>query len=264
MRPENRGAVREHQEARVLKRDALGRIELVHTDEGPLVRRVACGGAVPGSRWIARVLLGRERRALARLGGLPGVAPLHARDGERDAATTLLRGWLAGRPLCLATELPRDYFERLEELVRDLHDRGVCHNDLHKEANVLVGDDGRPGLIDFQLASVHARRGRVFASRAREDLRHVWKHRSVYLAALGEPDPLAGASPRRSLVAALWRALKKPVYGPLKRLVRGARAEERDEPRRDAQGPWPRWRDPVGPRVSAAPGSSREDPARAR
>jgi len=264
MRPENRGTLQEHQVVRVLKRDAFGRVELVAAADGPLVRRVAAGGAFPGTRWIARVLLARERRALRCLAGVPGVAALHARDGASAARTTLLRGWIEGRPLCLATELPRDYFERLEELVRALHDRGVCHNDLHKEANVLVGDDGRPALVDFQLASVHARRGRLFASRAREDLRHVWKHRSFYLAALGEPDPLAGAAPRRSFVAETWRRLGKPIYGALKRLIRGSRASESDEPRRGRGDPWPRWRDPVGPRVSVAPGSSPGDPARAR
>jgi len=105
---------------------------------------------------------------------------------------------------------------------------------------VLVGPDGWPQLIDFQLASVHPRRGRRFRRRCREDLRHVQKHAGRYRA--------AGRSHRaepRSLLAALWRRCGKPVYNLItRRLWRGAR---RTEPRRPRQGPWPRWREPLQP-----------------
>jgi serine/threonine protein kinase len=162
----------------------------------------------------------------------------------------LVRSFLPGTPLCLARELPRDFFERLEELVRALHGRGVCHNDLHKEGNVLVGADGYPNLVDFQLASVHARRGRSFAVRAREDLRHVWKHRSLYLRALGEPDPLAH-EPRRSALAGAWRRLGKPLYRRLVRFDWLQRELASGETRRGKDGPWPTWSAPVGPRVTS-------------
>jgi hypothetical protein len=226
----------------VLKRDALGSVELVRlSDGGEAVRRSASGGRLPGSRLLARRLLARERRALEVLAGLAGVARvLAAPDGA-----TLLRSFVPGTPLCLADELPRDFFERLEELVRALHERGVCHNDLHKEANVLVGTDGYPALVDFQLASVHARRGRSFAVRVREDLRHVWKHRSHYLTALGEKDPLA-APPPRSFLAQSWRRFGKPLYRAVTAPFAAGLAS--GEPRRGKHGPWPRWSAPVGPR----------------
>ncbi len=244
---------------RELKRDALGRVELVDGPGGPAVRRVACGGRIPGTRWLARLLLARERRALEALRGVGGVARLlEAREAEGYARApslapadgvprprdVLLRSWLAGEPLWQARELPQDFFERLAELVRALHARGVCHNDLHKEPNVLVGADGRPALVDFQLASLHARRGRRFATRAREDLRHVQKHERRYRTEGGR---LAAAhlapEARRSAAAALWRVAVKPLYNLVtRRLLR-----TRDgEPRRPSQGPWPRWGPPVG------------------
>ena len=231
---------------RVLKADALGRVELVRVGGALAVRRLALGGRLPFSRSVARALLGRERRALRALEGLAGVPRVLAEDARDDA---LLRSFAPGTPLCLASALPRDFFERLEELVRAVHERGVCHNDLHKEANVLVGEDGYPALLDFQLASVHARRGRAFAVRAREDLRHAWKHRSQYLRALGELDPLGGAPPRRSLVALAWRHLGKPLYRGVTGV--GALRELRNsgEARRAKDGPWPRWSAPVGPRA---------------
>lgn len=230
----------------VWKRDVLGRVELVRREGALAVRRVAAGGRVPFSRLLAQTLLRREARALRALEGVPGVARVLAQAADGGA---LLRSYLPGTPLCLARELPRDFFERLEELVRALHERGVCHNDLHKEGNVLVGEDGYPNLVDFQLASVHVRRGRAFHVRAREDLRHVWKHRSHYLRGLGEPDPLAHA-PRRSFLAEGWRRLGKPLYRRIVRLPWLERELASGEARRGKDGPWPRWSAPLGPRSS--------------
>lgn len=250
---------------RLLKQDALGRVELVRRAGELAVLRRAQGGKLPGSRWVARRLLARERRALTHLEGLTGVARvLDGGSARASHPACLLRSYVPGTPLCLVDALPRDFFERLEDLVRALHERGVCHNDLHKEGNVLVGEDGYPALVDFQLASVHALRGRAFAVRAREDLRHVWKHRSYYLRALGEPDPLAGSAPPRSFVAESWRRFGKPLYRALTRRSSGGSWLASGEPRRGAQGPWPTWSAPVGPRAPTLAGSSPGAPSRAR
>ena len=153
---------------RELKRDAFGRVELlVDQASGERhIRRVAAGGGLPGSGPIARVLLRREARALAALAGLERVPVLTtdarwtraaALDGAiPPAAQVLVRGYVRGAPLHLAEVLPEDFFDLLEDLVREVHALGVCHNDLHKEQNIMVGEDGRPWLIDFQLASCHA------------------------------------------------------------------------------------------------------------
>lgn len=213
---------------------------------------------------MARALLRRERRALealardgARLDGVPRVARdeaaerLASPDGRAPRAKeVLLRTWIEGRPLHLAEELPEDFFDHLEALAQALHARGVCHNDLHKEQNVLVGADGFPHLIDFQLASVHVRRGRVFASRARDDLRHLQKHRRRYTRdgrgpAAADERHGAGRGLRRSFLARTWRRWGKPLYELVtRRLLRTRDGEER----RPSSGPWPRWTPARGPR----------------
>ena len=242
------------QVVRELKRDSLGRIELCDGPLGPVVRRVADGGRIPGSGLVAGLLLARERRALERLRGLDGVSQLvDAPDYESmpsldgsvpKRSRVLLRSWLSGVPLWATDELPSDFFERLAELVGSLHARGVCHNDLHKEPNVLVGEDRRPLVIDFQLASVHPREGRLFASRVREDLRHVSKHERHYRTQGGaRPDPNAPPRRKRSFVAALWFRTGKPVYNFVTRRLLSTRD---GEPRRPKEGPWPRWGPPVG------------------
>lgn len=234
----------------VLKRDSLGRVERLQGPGGVIVRRVACGSRVPGSRWLARLLLARERRAHAALAGCGGVAALvengealvaPAADGPvPDARDVLLRGWIEGRPLWAAERLPRDFFERLEEVVAAAHERGVCHNDLHKENNVLVGEDGRPWLVDFQLASLHRRESRSGRIRRREDIRHVHKHRRRY-EQRGEKRPVPRA--RRSPLAWVWRRLGKPLYTLV---TRGLFPGRRGEPRRPSSGPWPEWTEPLG------------------
>jgi hypothetical protein len=241
----------ERQAITVLKRDQLGRVERLEGAHGPCVRRVACGGALPFSGWIARLFARRERRALAALAGLPGV-PALVQEPELEAGSrkgeVLLRSWIEGRPLSRAEELPEDFFEHLDRLVAALHARGVCHNDLHKEQNILVGSDGLPYLVDFQLASVHARRGALFASRAREDLRHVEKHRRRYTRAgrgpRGERQSGAGAAYRRSWIAGAWRRGFKPLYEFATARVPGTRDD--GEERRSESGPWPRWTPPLG------------------
>jgi serine/threonine protein kinase len=215
-----------------LKHDVFGRVECIEGPTGDTrrrVRRVASGNGWPLTRLVARVLLRRERRALAALAGCPGVPSLVADATRRPGE--LLRTYLDGEPLWSASRLPRDFFDRLRELVARLHALGVCHNDLHKENNILVGADGVPCLIDFQLASVHRHRGRLFARRCAADLRHVEKHRCRYDSEGRE------ALPRpRGVAPALLRWFYKPIYNCL---VRRCCCGHRGEQRRPREGPWP-------------------------
>jgi len=104
--------------------------------------------------------------------------------------------------------------------VRKLHGAGVLHNDLAKEPNWLVLPDGRPGLIDFQLAWVRHRRGRMFRLLGREDLRHALKHKRQYCA------PSLSARERAILArpawtSRLWMATGKKIYMFITRRILG-------------------------------------------
>lgn len=243
-----------------LKRDAFGRVELLQGAAQRCVRRVACGSAFPLSRRVARALLARERRALSALAGLDAVPALVSESGwsavpsldglQPNPADVLVRSYLAGTPLHLCTELPLDFFDALEALVRELHGRGVAHNDLHKEQNIVVAPDGTPRLIDFQLASVHARGSRTLSLRARDDLRHVAKHRRRYLRYVRVVDVAPPAellacpprAPRRRGAALLWRKTAKPLYNFVTRRLLGRKD---GEARRETRSHWPRWGPPA-------------------
>lgn len=254
------GAVRTY---RVLKEDAFGRVELLEQGGRRCIRRVACGCWVPGSRIVARILMARERRALLALAGVDRV-PVLVQDPAWAAAPSadgtvpvpqdvLVRSCLDGEALHLCTRLPLDFFDELERLVHQLHACGVAHNDLHKEQNVLVGADGLPQLIDFQLASVHVPGSRTLASRMRDDLRHLAKHRRRYLRHTRVVDVSPPAEllanppqpPRRRGAALVWRRLVKPVYNLVTRHLLGTRD---GEARRDTRGDWPQWVPPARPR----------------
>ncbi|MGQ0428378.1 MAG: serine/threonine protein kinase [Gammaproteobacteria bacterium] len=190
----------------LLKSDLFGAVWLGDDDYG---RRFVFRDTGAARRWflpLARWLCRREARALVQLDGVPGVPRLL---GTGPAG--LRREWMEGRPMQLAE--PRDlrYFRAARRLVTALHRRGVAHCDLAKEPNWLVTPAGAPALVDFQLAFVAPRRGRVFRALAREDLRHLLKHKRSYCPerlTARERDILArpGAGSR------LWMATGKPLY----------------------------------------------------
>lgn len=196
---------------RPLKSDLFGRVDRVHLSgsDGPItaVRRDV-GPARWWARGLARHLARREQRALQRLAaaGVPRVPRPLRRDGD-----AWLRSWLDGAPMQQARPADAAYFAAALRLLVRLHRAGVTHNDLAKEPNWLVGPDGGPALIDFQLAAVHRRRGRRFRLQAREDLRHLLKHKRTYLPERLTPRERAIlASP--SWPARLWRRTGKRLY----------------------------------------------------
>jgi len=184
-----------------LKADVFGTI----TREGAIVCRDT-RRARPWAKWLARHLARREARALRALRGVHGVPSLIDFDGY-----SLRRSWMDGEPMHRAH--PRDpaYFQAAFGLLRRLHHARVAHNDLAKEPNWLVTPGGEPALVDFQLALVSRRRSRLFRALARDDIRHLLKHKRTYC-----PQRLTAREKRilatPSVVSRIWRATGKKAY----------------------------------------------------
>ena len=193
-------------ELHALKADSFGRISLMQGPDGPFVRRDL--GHVPAwlrlpAWWLAR----REARALACIAGMADVPQLLAWDGRR-----LDRSYMAGD--AMYQRPPRGdvaYFHAARRLLQQLHRRGIAHNDLAKEANWLVLDDGRPAIIDFQLATRGGPRSRWMRLLFREDLRHLLKHKRMYCREALTPVEQRVLK-RQSWVRDLWFRTGKPVY----------------------------------------------------
>ena len=193
------------EEIAALKADSFGRIALMRDAQGLFVRRdlvhVPLWLRLP-AWWLAR----REARALRRVDGL--AAPQLLRwNGRR-----LDRSYLDGA--AMYQRPPRGdlrYFRDARRLLQQLHRRGLAHNDLAKEANWLVLADGSPAIIDFQLATRGHPRSRWMRLLAREDLRHLLKHKRTYC-----PQALTPVErrvlKRHSWLREAWFATGKPVY----------------------------------------------------
>lgn len=105
-------------------------------------------------KWLGRRLAARESRFLALMSDHPlvpdGCGPVVI-DG-RPAPHAVAHEFVAGRPLRRCDHVPQRFLDDLEALLGALHARGAAYVDLHKRENILVGDDGRPRLIDFQIS----------------------------------------------------------------------------------------------------------------
>lgn len=218
---------------RVLKSDELGHV-LLADYRG---QRAICRDIGPARWWarpFARRAAAREARVLARLAGLPGVPELLFWDGRR-----LWRSYIEAAPMQEAMPRGRDYYRDAMRLLAQLHRHDVVHNDLAKEPNWLVTPEGAPALIDFQLAWRRPRRGRLFRLLAREDIRHLLKHKRTYC-----PQAL-NARQRRILAtpaahSRLWRATFKRLYKLVARRLFGywdneGRGRVRDGARNDPE-----------------------------
>jgi hypothetical protein len=188
-----------------LKSDPFGTVRLVC--EGGVRAVVRDPHHAPRwARWLARRLAAREAAALETLGAMRGVpALLGFEDG------VVRRSFLDGEPMHVAQPRSRLYFLRALRLLIAVHRRGVAHNDLAKEPNWICMPHDEPAIVDFQVATISRRRGRLFRMLAHADLRHLMKHKRTYL-----PDRLTARQlhmlEHPPLPTLLWRHTVKPVY----------------------------------------------------
>ncbi len=192
-------------ESRLLKKDLFGEVWQEDSGTGPVIRRKT-RSARWWVRWLARWLAKREAIALAALDGIEGVPFLISHDRHG-----LTRGYIAGVPMHRGDPPQRPHFASAAGLLRRMHRAGVVHNDLAKEPNLLVRDDGSVAFIDFQLAWHSTTRNRLFRIAAREDIRHLLKHKRTYCPAdLTERELCILDSP--SGLSRAWMGIVKPVY----------------------------------------------------
>jgi RIO-like serine/threonine protein kinase len=136
-----------------------------------------------------------------------------------------VRTYLPGEAIYRTRIEPQVWFRDALRQLRLLHARGIVHNDLAKEANWICSPDNRAGIVDFQIACCFARRGGVFRVLAREDLRHLLKHKRHYAPQLLSARQRAILA-QPAWTARLWRGAFKPVYRFVTRRLLGW--QERD------------------------------------
>ena len=129
--------------------------------------------------WLGRRMAEREISFYRCLKDLPGVAELLGRFGQNG----FVHDYIPGQTLLeYPTErIGDDFFDQLAELMQHVHERGIAYVDANKRDNVIVGEDGRPYLIDFQISWRPKHNGLsdwALRFMQRMDMYHIFKHKS--------------------------------------------------------------------------------------
>ncbi|MFN3188916.1 MAG: hypothetical protein ACE361_00205 [Aureliella sp.] len=111
--------------------------------------------------WIGRALANREAsayKALSDLTAIPSALGTVCSDGRR-LRNAFAHQYVEGHPLG-ENESPSDqFFPELKRILHTMHEHGIVYMDLHKRENILVGEDGLPKLVDFQISFQHRPQG---------------------------------------------------------------------------------------------------------
>lgn len=135
---------------RVFKHDFFAYTGLYEGPAGRVVlkigRRASFFGLPLG--WIGRLHAWHESAVFREVDDLAVVPRFTGRYGRHG----LTHAFVEGHPLTKGERVADDFFTRLGEGLAEIHRRGLAYVDLEKCENVLVGNDGRPYLFDFQIA----------------------------------------------------------------------------------------------------------------
>jgi predicted Ser/Thr protein kinase len=134
----------------VLATSNQGIVLLFEGDGLKLVIKSAMGrGPIRKAR---QATLEREYAAYQRLDGVAGVPACYGLLAQRY----LLMEFIDGTSYREASWQDRDtWFAGLLEIIQAFHARGVSHGDLKSKANMIVGRDQKPYIIDFGTTFIH-------------------------------------------------------------------------------------------------------------
>ncbi|HNT36981.1 MAG TPA: RIO1 family regulatory kinase/ATPase, partial [bacterium] len=104
--------------------------------------------------WYVRKTVGayalhRESRIYLKLNGIKGIPFFFGFHGSCGIVLEYIAGTVLNK--FKGKDLPKVFFDRLELLLQQMHQRGVVHGDLRFK-NILVTQDMEPYLIDFATA----------------------------------------------------------------------------------------------------------------
>jgi serine/threonine protein kinase len=97
-------------------------------------------------RWTLGLwLIHREWKTYSRLAGVKGIPKPVARI-DRFAFTM---EFIPGRPIQRGERMSPAFFHELEQVLEEVHSKGVVHLDLRHKGNILISEKDEPFLIDF-------------------------------------------------------------------------------------------------------------------
>ena len=109
---------------------------------------------------IGRFLIWRESRAYQKLRGLNGIPKFYR---SIDGLAFLMEE-IQGKDIeayCTENKLNDFFFSELYKVVDNFHKHGIAHCDLKRAPNIIVGNNGRPYIVDWS-ASITKKGFRIF------------------------------------------------------------------------------------------------------
>ena len=140
----------------ILKHDSWAATALYQGPPGMVVAKFNRQQSVFGlpMKLLGRRLAKRETRMLQRLADLANV-PDYSGDLAINGVNQLhavTHDYVPGHPLERREPVNDVFFSTLQQLIEDMHARDLAYVDLSKRQNIIVGDDDKPYLIDFQIS----------------------------------------------------------------------------------------------------------------
>jgi hypothetical protein len=142
----------------IFKHDSWAATALYEGERGKVVAKFNRRQPIFGfpMHWLGRLLAAREGRILQLLADLSNV-PCYS--GELTVAGAaqphaVAHDYVEGHPFERGERVDDSFFSKLQELVQDIHARDLAYVDLSKRENIIVGDDGQPYLVDFQISFI--------------------------------------------------------------------------------------------------------------
>ncbi len=173
--------------------------------------------------WLGKRLCNHEIKNLRRLQCISQVPKLLSKYDN----TGFIYEYIEGCSLAESKNLPDDFFDHLLELLNRIHNCGIAYLDMNKRGNIIVGKDGRPFLIDFQIALYINKKplfGKNFVERLwnclkKADLYHLFKHKRKLKPQLLKPEE-KNISRSKSKLISLHRSITRPFRKLRRQLLR--------------------------------------------
>ena len=140
----------------IFKHDSWAATALYEGPEGKITckfnRRQPIFGA--SMAWLGKRLAQREFSVMIKMADTTNIP--NPRDkvtvNGKEAPNAVARDYIEGHPLMKNEHVGDDFFSQLRDLLGSLHRHKIAYVDLHKRENIIVGKNGEPYLIDFQVS----------------------------------------------------------------------------------------------------------------
>lgn len=139
-----------YRHVRTFKHDFFAATGLYEGPSGRVVLKLGRSKSLLGlpMAWLGEWAADHEADMYRLAEGVAGIPACFGRVGR----TGFAHAFVEGHPLQRHERVPDDFFPALGSILDTLHHRGMAYVDLEKRENILVGSDGRPWLIDFQIS----------------------------------------------------------------------------------------------------------------